>query len=1687
VKDTDRRIQDASRLGQTLITQRRELTAKLKEVEELQRDAELPSELQSRLAELEREYNEVGRESARAFLPKARVTSESDGMQSPAVISGSGRESPTKMSAPSRRQRNQPTNRIHDIEFATEISTSLLAQVRQLQAALAEKDEALKDVTSNKAQLEAESVNLIQRLRHMDESEQKYKDENWNLETRLQETEASLRESMDKESRLANQLKSMQSDKAAKERELDELKLSQERQRDEQEVARKAEFAETYNLKNEMKSVQVEKSKLENRIQELTAQNTQLARHISNGMAQHTPASDTGFHDVDEGLHSDDGSPDHSAPTSPIKGTPARHGMLESETLKSSLNHAHRMIQNLKNNIHREKTEKFELKRMLQDARDELEQRRESTGIAANVAKKRKGEPEGSKYKRPSMGRLGANRSSTTEIIDEPDWEDQDYEQRTPSKGKSEGVMSRAAVAGAAAASAYARAYGKSDGDTTDAFETANETDTGFETATERGAATESEAFATGAEDLDVDTEGDATETESSSTRKLRPSISTKRLSYMSTASTSGEEDEDDILQTPVHTTQHPKYKLRLGRGGRRSGRVTDMPVTESPPAIQESPSSSTTETPQVTQMQSLGDELDGLDDEESNDGTPSTQRPASAHSGTRAHMDDDELAGVHPATPRSPAQAKTLELASIMNRPVMVDAGVMTEPWQPQSTSPDQESVAGVAGVATAGALAGFGVSRLAQHSNESVGTVQETVPEDAGVDGLKSELPATPSESQEDVAEPTKLKMISIGTDARGVPVSISTGTDTRIIEMNDAGTDARATLTTTVGTDARITSTTTTGTDARAPSETASFGSSARDATQTAGVGSDALPRPQFVSTGSDARVPTSTTSTGSDARAPAILMSTGSDARPPPRTVSTGSDARVPVRTTSTGSDAREPTETVSTGVDARTPAHTISIGTDARGNPVTISIGTATDLEEKSKTLFVQDLPRASMEQSPEVTRGQEPLSPDHKKIIGGGVVSTVEEFSERPPTPAAAPPPLRLEFSHVLAQEIEPELPSPLPPLVPQKSSRRSDAIPSDFVIGDAHLFPDSQHRVRFSEDTPERSPFDDGTSREAAAAATYLRQPLTDLSTNMPPSRPAPSMPMSDEGSQTLVSGGEVDSMLKQRLNFVAIPSFMDASNSPWTDAGTTTNTTSFAVTPTRRPGSSTEARPSMYESPTLRPALRPGSSSSMRRKEPVDAPPLPADHNIKIAAAQQAPDMLRAASPNPMGPPAIPASAYRRPNTPRDRPHHERAARSRDSSRPRALAHKDSQSNLALHQSDRVSHRTSVSSFASELDERFNITRGQIMYPMDLEPATDPRMIQAITQTMIGEYLWKYIRKAGRSEVSSTRHRRFFWVHPYTRTLYWSENDPSTAGKHMMKAKSVAIEAVRVISDDNAYPPGLHRKSIVVITPGREIVFTAPTAQRHETWFNALSYLLLRTEREKSEAEDLMSPDELDEFQPRGFSGSVRRGIGRMAGATPGRSISRQSRRTSMSSYNSRTTRTNSPSRNEATLTQRSSAAKAQNATVSGGLAATSSNQSRTSGSVPGRFSSMANRFRPPSRNGAHSSASSRRPDDPAIYDADVVEQSAEDLRAVIEQQERDADRLENVRACCDGEYMSTASSLLGQNTDIVVVGKHDVGSLSRRHGNPTTANHRHASHSHNHGHGHPSRAHGTSSSRT
>jgi hypothetical protein len=141
--------------------------------------------------------------------------------------------------------------------------------------------------------------------------------------------------------------------------------------------------------------------------------------------------------------------------------------------------------------------------------------------------------------------------------------------------------------------------------------------------------------------------------------------------------------------------------------------------------------------------------------------------------------------------------------------------------------------------------------------------------------------------------------------------------------------------------------------------------------------------------------------------------------------------------------------------------------------------------------------------------------------------------------------------------------------------------------------------------------------------------------------------------------------------------------------------------------------------------------------------------------------------------------------------------------------------------------------------------------------------DETTDPNIIHAITQTMIGEFLYKYPRKAIGKGYSERRHKRFFWVHPYTKTLYWSSADPGSSSVSESSAKSgqydvlfkvelpspfspAYIENVRSVLDPNPMPPGLYQYSVIVSTPNREMKFTAPTKERHDIWLNVRPLLL-------------------------------------------------------------------------------------------------------------------------------------------------------------------------------------------------------------------------------------------------
>ena len=1216
------------------------------------------------------------------------------------------------MSVP-RRQRNQPAgNRVEDIEFVTQISTSLLSQVRQLQSVLTERDEAVKTLHAEKSQLELEAEGLTQRLKLLDESEQRYKDENWGLETRTHDLLAAAKENASKEQRLQQALAVATAEKNAAQRDLDDVKQAHGKLSDDYHSFRKIHDSEASTFRKNILVVETDRDTLQRKIDELTSQNQELARAMTGKFRTEGDSSlrEMGSDPEDFSLERSDN--DYSPPPSPSKGA-IRNSVLESETLKSSLHHAHRMIQNLKSGIHREKAEKLELRRMLQESRDELESRR-GDGSATSASKRLRSKmPPESAKKAQKPGHLGAGRQSRIEVeVDNADWED------------------HSGAAGAVSGPTTINPKSKSvrmEG--SDAYQTATEAEDAFETANERDTGTETEAFQTGNESFAGESSDDLTETEGGALRsgtikgrRVSPLPPAKRSSFISTASTSDDEQPQDV-KTPVQ--QAMKYKMKVGKGLRRP-RVASESPKNSPSSMKDSPASFASN--RETKGRSLFAELGGLEDNQS-----------------------------------------------------------------------DAES-----------------------------------------------------DENLENVEESTNHS--TIGTQSSGPDLESRTTTDTGM--MTEPSFEERA--------------------SAFLPGE--------------AGLGRELSPA-QHKETLSpfNASLPQPATSNTSE-----LVKSSPLDADPS----------------------------------DSRTQNHD-GVRADQGYNKPLLSFSTISSVE-----------------------------------IIPSSASSAIRGAEVGRPSTAI--------YGEANGVTSDPG---------PHRDSNKTGVLGSviGWAIGKRQQDSEAiDENINTSRGAVDSRPELDDSAHEVAVNASE------DVAAEVEASRKI------DSGSQTALSSFQIDNLLSQKsVKTPALYSLQTTDSQLKPDVASPTKSASLPS-----PSSTTSSNTGRDVGLMPRSIKRLNSGSSVRPSGSA-IPPLPADHREAIAAAQQVPMREKAdvKPENNMGPPSVPASAYRstvkRPQTPSDQP-----LQTPTSATPRAR--------YSTTRSNR-SRRSSVSSFESEIDARFNIRADGLPIPQGLENSTDPRMIQAITQTMIGEYLWKYTRKAGRGEMSDKRHRRFFWVHPYTRTLYWSDQDPSTAGRVQLKAKSVAIEAVRVVVDDNPLPPGLHRKSLIVITPGRDVKFTATTGQRHETWFNALSYLLLRSGSDMSNSDpNHITAEDVAEFNP---------GFGRPAGS-----------RLSLSSYNSRTntTRRSLVSNRTASPSKGSVRRIPPTPHASSSSRFSHSNQASIGHRIsnywrPSRASTVNN------REGATSASAG------SIYNASVVNDSAEDVRQVLERQDQEADRLENVRACCDGASYS------------------------------------------------------------
>ena len=1460
---------------------------------------------------------------------------------------------------------------------------------------------------------------------------------------------------------------------------MDEVKASHAKLSEEHAAAVKHHDIEIGTAKRSIATADNERTALQRKIEDLTSQNQELARAFSSSQRAKMMERDSILNRSDEEFDNadDDITPEHSPPQSPMKGTTPRHSMLETETLKTSLQHAQRTIQSHRNQVHREKTEKLELRRMLQEARDEVERlRNESEAPVPRRSKK----AEAKEQKKYSKLLLGSSRPTREDIYSEDDdeWEDH-HEPPRLFGSESSGSPPPAR-----------------DGPPTD-FETANEaTDGAFETANER--ATETEDFQTGAEEFSG-TESDITETDTptKAPRRTRSNLTatnfrkhTSRKSFDSTASTSN--DEDAYEDAGVPGSAPPRMKLRVSRGGlHRRGRhgSNEQAAMEGSPASFVNSADGTPRTGGQSLFAELG-ELDGSGDESFNEGTPSRTLFGSnaSNSSTLRTIPSIQKFGMV-GSPAVADPSKAGSEATAVPRPEMIDSGTMTDSLEQPvhtalateapTTEAEDDASKRISTYSDSGAqfdpeisesLSKFPLPPLGEKpslpeleftSIESQHVTPVEMPEPAppaltlssihkeelepkaepvvtppvpelSVSGIKAEV-LEPRAEPEPVPAPLNMSDIRAeALDPRAEPEPVPAPLSLSSISAQTLDPRAEPELPRPDLTVSQVHS------QALEPDDTpldtlaavlglsGSGGSHATEAAAlAAGLGAGAIGA-HLVERGveSDVAQPESAQSTAA-IRSETVEPQVEQEAVPELSMTTINAQELEPIAeaqvvpelgmaaiSSQSWEPVVEPEVVPDLGMAAIDSQSCEPVAEPEVVPQLSMAGISSQGYEPVAEEVILPELKMIDIS-SQELEPIAEPEPPAPEPIaLGLSNVSSehihpVEETKPEAPllttstiraesvAPIKAPSPLdpRPDFGFTTIQSLETR------PVSPRSPKRDAFILPRDaetpltephksrsgFVRGndlgwDSHR--SATPRLIFGDET-RQSP---GQSPQAETPES--QRPLQAMSANSNVRTRKPRNVTLDSSAQTALTSDVLDQMMRPRQNQLALG-----------DERTRSIESSLGASGPRMRRGSTESSGSVVRNKSrgidsTMDFYRPTSATSSKAVT-EDLPPLPVNHRQAIEAARtQSSD-----GQGSMPPPLWPASSMRssRPSTPSIL----KPTPSVGSPTPRAA-----RASTATVMEDTPSipnlrsRQSSVTSFASELDSRFNMPGAtSAMVPGGFGPNTDPRMIQAITQTMIGEFLWKYTRKTGRDEMSENRHRRYFWVHPYTRTLYWSERDPTTAGQRSeARTKSIPIEAVRVVTDDNPMPPGLPRKSLIVVSPGRTVKFTCTTNQRHETWLNALSYLLLRTNQDGQSDAELMAEnitrEDIDEFNPQ---------VG-------GRRSTRHRQHPSMSSFNSRSVRNESPvmdmSMNIPTLSPPKRRAPAQPR-------------------GKGTLTRLSGYWKPTH---AFSTLRTRRAAvTPEVYVNGQVHDSAEDVRKEMERQDQEADRLENVRACCDGESPS------------------------------------------------------------
>lgn len=76
----------------------------------------------------------------------------------------------------------------------------------------------------------------------------------------------------------------------------------------------------------------------------------------------------------------------------------------------------------------------------------------------------------------------------------------------------------------------------------------------------------------------------------------------------------------------------------------------------------------------------------------------------------------------------------------------------------------------------------------------------------------------------------------------------------------------------------------------------------------------------------------------------------------------------------------------------------------------------------------------------------------------------------------------------------------------------------------------------------------------------------------------------------------------------------------------------------------------------------------------------------------------------------------------------------------------------------------------------------DNFNVDTTLDTNPENSAEECGESSMKAMTRAMIGDWMWKYTKRVVGFRKLENKHRRFFWIHPYSQTLYWNTKEPGT-----------------------------------------------------------------------------------------------------------------------------------------------------------------------------------------------------------------------------------------------------------------------------------------------------------------